>query len=59
MLSRSPDAEKESTDSSSIRVEAMKSHALAEPIRMETMDQIGSRKSPISRRFSEIVDMFP
>lgn len=42
-----------------IRVEAMKSHALAEPIRVETMGQLNSRKSPISRGFQEISDMFP
>ena len=42
-----------------IRVEAMKSHALAEPIRVETMGQHDSRKSPISHGFPEIVDMFP
>ena len=42
-----------------IRVEAMKSHALAEPIRVETMGQPDFRKSPISRGFSEMVDMFP
>lgn len=59
MLSRSPDSEKESTDSSSIRVEAMKSHALAESIRVETMGQLESRKIPVSRRFQEISDMFP
>lgn len=41
------------------RVEAMKSHALAESIGVETMGQLDSRKSPISRGFSEIVDMFP
>ena len=37
----------------------MKSHALAEPIKVETMGKPDSRKSPISRGFSEIVDMFP
>ena len=42
-----------------IRVEAMKSHALAEQIKVETMGQLDSRKSPISRGFPEIVDMFP
>ena len=42
-----------------IRVEAMKSHALAEQIKAETMGQPDSRKSPISRGFPEIVDMFP
>ena len=42
-----------------IRVEAMKSHALAEPIKVETMGQPDSRKRPISRGFPEIVDMFP
>ena len=41
------------------RVEAMKSHALAEQIKVETMGQLDSRKSPISRGFPEIVDMFP
>lgn len=41
------------------RVEAMKSHALAEQIKVETMGQLESRKSPISRGFPEIVDMFP
>ncbi len=41
-----------------IRVEAMKFHALAEPIRVETMGRPDSRKSPISRGFPEIVDMF-
>ena len=34
-----------------IRVEAMKSHALAEQIKVETMGQLDSRKSPISRGF--------
>lgn len=42
-----------------IRVEAMKSHALAEQIKAETMGQPDSRKSPISRGFPEIVGMFP
>ena len=42
-----------------IRVEAMKSHALAEQIKVETMGQHDSRKSPISHGFPEIVDMFP
>ena len=42
-----------------IRVEAMKSHALAEPIGVETMGLSDSRKSPISRGFQEISDMFP
>ena len=37
----------------------MKSHALVEPIRVETMGQLDSRKSPISRGFPEIVDTFP
>lgn len=37
----------------------MKTHALAELIWVETMDQPDSRKSPISRGFPEIVDMFP
>ena len=37
----------------------MKFHALAEPIRVETMGLPDSRKSPISRGFPEIVDMFP
>lgn len=37
----------------------MKSHALAEPDEVETMGQLESRKSPISRGFPEIVDMFP
>ena len=41
-----------------IRVEAMKSHALAEQIKAETMGQPDSRRSPISRGFPEIVDMF-
>lgn len=41
------------------RVETMKSHALAEQIKVETMGQLDSRKSPISRGFPEIVDMFP
>lgn len=58
-MSRSPDSEKESTDSSSIRVETMKSHALAEQFKVETMGQPDSRKSPISCGFPEIVDMFP
>ena len=40
-------------------VETMKFHALAEPIRVETMGLPDSRKSPISRGFPEIVDMFP
>ena len=59
MLSRSPDSEKESTDSSSIRVEAMKSHALADQIKVETMGKPDSRKSSISRGFQETSDMFP
>ena len=42
-----------------IRVEAMKSYALAEQIKVETMGKPDSRRSPISRGFSEIVDMFP
>lgn len=42
-----------------IRVEAMKSHALAVPIKVETIGKSDSRKSPISRGFPEIVDMFP
>jgi len=42
-----------------IRVEAMKSHALAEPSRVETMGLLDSRKSPISCGFSKAVDMFP
>lgn len=42
-----------------IRVEAMKSHALAEQIKVETMGLPDSWKSPISRGFPEIVDMFP
>lgn len=58
MLSRLPDSEKESTDSSSIRVEAMKFHALADQIKLETMGKPDSRKSPISCGFSEIVNMF-
>lgn len=37
----------------------MKSHALAESIRVETMGQLESRKIPVSRRFQEISDMFP
>lgn len=37
----------------------MKSHALAEQIKVETMEQPNSRRSPISRGFPEIVDMFP
>ena len=37
----------------------MKSHTLAEQIKVETMGQLESRKSPISRGFPEIVDMFP
>lgn len=41
-----------------IRVEAMKSHALAEQIKAETMGQPDSRRSPISRGFPEIVDIF-
>ena len=41
-----------------IRVEAMKFHALAEPIRVETMGRPDSRQSPISRGLPEIVDMF-
>ena len=40
-------------------VETMKFHALAEPIRVVTMGLPDSRKSPISRGFPEIVDMFP
>ena len=36
-----------------IRVEAMKSHALAEPIRVETMDLPDSRKSAILCGFLE------
>lgn len=40
-------------------VETMKSHTLAEQIKVETMGQLESRKSPISRGFPEIVDMFP
>ena len=42
-----------------IRVETMKSHALALQIKVEPMGQPDSRRSPISRGFSEIVDMFP
>ncbi len=42
-----------------IRVEAMKSHALAVPIKVETIGKPDSRKSPILRGFHEIVDMFP
>lgn len=42
-----------------IRVEAMKSHTLAEPDEVETMGLPDSLKSPISRGFQEIVDMFP
>ena len=41
-----------------IGVEAMKSHALAEPIRVETMGQPNSRKSPISRGIQEKVAIF-
>lgn len=37
----------------------MKSHALAEPDEVETMGLPDSIKSPISRGFQEIVDMFP
>jgi len=37
----------------------MKSHALAEPDKVETMGLPDSRKSPISRGFQEMVDMFP
>lgn len=37
----------------------MKSHALAERIRVETMGLSDSQKSPILRGFQEISDMFP
>lgn len=36
----------------------MKSHALAESDEVETMGLTDYRKSPISRGFQEIVDMF-
>lgn len=54
-----PATEKESTDSSNYRVEAMESHAFAEPLRGEAMGLHTSRKSPILCEFPEIVDMFP
>lgn len=46
-------------DTEDTEVETMKSHTLAEQIKVETMGQLESRKSPISRGFPEIVDMFP
>ena len=45
--------------SSDTKVKAMKSHALAERIRVETMGLSDSQKSPILRGFQEISDMFP
>lgn len=40
-------------------VEAMKSHALAVSIRVETIGLPVSWESPIPRGFQEISDMFP
>ena len=41
-----------------IRVETMKSHTLAEPLRVETMKKVEAKKRPILCGFQETVDMF-